>query len=184
MRRFNSWTGAMAATAAAVALALVSVPCADAQVGTQPTYQNPANRPNQPNQYQQRQDSAMHNDMSRKDACKASDIIGMNVRAKTGDDNIGEIKDLMISHDGRVEYVAVSFGGFLGVGDKLFAVPLEAIEFEKSGAPDTNEGFARIDVTEQTLRNKKGFDEDNWPAKADSSFRTASLQRPAETSSQ
>lgn len=181
MKRFNLWTGMTTAMAATLALALAFAPTAVAQVGTHPTNQSPANRPNQPNQYQQRQDSAMHRDMSHKHACKASDIIGLNVRAKTGDDNIGEIKDLMISHDGRVEYVAVSFGGFLGLGDKLFAVPLEAIEFEKAGAPDTDEGYARIDVTEQTLRNKKGFNEDNWPEMADSSFRTAKLQRPGNT---
>ncbi len=36
----------------------------------------------------------------------------------------------MIGPDGRVEYAAVSFGGFLGIGNKLFAVPLDAIHLE------------------------------------------------------
>jgi PRC-barrel domain len=121
----------------------------------------------------------MNRSMSDKQACKASDVIGMNVRAKNDDDNIGEIKDLMISHDGNVEYVAVSFGGFLGLGDKLFAVPLEAIEFVKTGE-DPSDSYARIDVTEKTLRDKKGFNEDNWPQKADQGFLTSGMRRQAE----
>lgn len=171
-KQFYAWTCTVAVAAAVVAAVLAGVPKADAQVGTQPTYQNPVTQPNQPTQYQQRQDATplMDRSMSAKQACKASDIIGLDVRPKSGDNNIGEIKDLMISHDGRVEYAAVSFGGFLGVGDKLFAVPLDAIEFEKAGARDAPETFARIDVTEETLRNKQGFDESNWPERADSSF--------------
>jgi hypothetical protein len=106
-----------------------------------------------------------------KHACKASDIIGMDVRAKAGDDEIGEIEDLMISHDGTVEYVAVSFGGFMGMGDKLFAVPLQAIHFDVP-ADDPDDAFARIDVSEETLKDKRGFNQDNWPEKADEGFLT------------
>ena len=162
---------------------LAGVPGANAQVGVPPTYQNPADQPSQPDQYQQRQDATTHSsDRSRNDkqACKASKIIGMDVRAKSGNENIGSVEDLMISHDGRIEYVAVSFGGFLGMGDKLFAVPLDAVEFEQTSERGQDEAFARIDVTEQTLRNKKGFDQDHWPEQADRSFLTSSSQRQAE----
>ena len=47
---------------------------------------------------------------------RASALIGMNVRGISGDDDIGEIKDIAIGQDGKVAYVAVSFGGFLGLG--------------------------------------------------------------------
>jgi len=97
---------------------------------------------------------------------KASELIGLNVRGQSGDDDIGSINDLMIGHDGKVVYAAVSFGGFLGLGDKLFAVPFEAIEVVKT----EDDLYARIDVTEETLKNMEGFDQDNWPAKANRTF--------------
>jgi hypothetical protein len=66
------------------------------------------------------------------------------------------------------------------MGDKLFAVPLDAMSFEKSTERGQDEAFARIDVTEQTLRNKKGFDQDNWPEHADGGFLTSGSQHQAE----
>ncbi|HVT26858.1 MAG TPA: PRC-barrel domain-containing protein [Lacipirellulaceae bacterium] len=101
-------------------------------------------------------------------AFKASEIIGMNVRGKSGNDKIGSIKDLMVRSNGRVVYAAVGFGGFLGAGEKLFAVPMNAIEFVK----DDNGSYARIDVTKETLKERTGFDKDNWPAVGDRSFLT------------
>lgn len=119
---------------------------------------------------------------------RASALIGMNVRGESGDDDIGEIKDIAIGQDGRVAYAAVSFGGFLGVGDKLFAVPFEAVEFVREDPDDLNDDdhFARIAVTEDQLRNRQGFNEENWPEEADESFlqsssrgRARQVERPA-----
>jgi hypothetical protein len=98
--------------------------------------------------------------------CKASEVVGMNVRGREGDDNIGSINDLVIGEDGRIKYAAVSFGGFLGMGDKLFAVPFEAIEWVKND----DGAYARVDVTEETLKERQGFNQDNWPAEADRTF--------------
>jgi hypothetical protein len=101
---------------------------------------------------------------------KASELMGMNVRGKSGDDGIGEVKDVVIGKDGKVDYIAVSFGGFLGLGDKLFAVPFEAIEFVDEGDNVGDEHYARIDVTEEALKSKPGFNEENWPDQPDVSF--------------
>jgi hypothetical protein len=108
--------------------------------------------------------------MSKTHAVKASDIIGMDVRAIGSDDTVGSINDLVIQKDGRVAYAAVSFGGFLGMGDKLFAVPVDAIEFVQVGEGADADVYARIDVSEQTLKNRQGFDQDHWPDEADTSF--------------
>jgi hypothetical protein len=115
-------------------------------------------------------DDKPHRQLSDKEACKASDLIGMDVRSAGGDETVGSIDDLVIRHDGRVAYAAVSFGGFLGMGDKLFAVPMEAIEFVKVGEGADADIYARIDVSEQTLKNRQGFDQNNWPAAADEGF--------------
>jgi hypothetical protein len=117
---------------------------------------------------------------------RASALIGMNIRGASGDDDIGEINDIAIGQDGSVAYVAVSFGGFLGLGDKLFAVPFEAIEFvrEDPNDPDDDDHFARIAVTEDELRNRQGFNEENWPEEADEGFlqslprRARQVERP------
>lgn len=99
-------------------------------------------------------------------AWKASELMGLKVRT-TGDEEKGKIKDLMIGPDGRVEYVAVSFGGFLGIGDKLFAVPLDAIHLEWK---DNKISHARVDVTEETIKQRKAFDENHWPEQGDRGF--------------
>ena len=101
-------------------------------------------------------------------ACKSSEIVGLTVRT-AGDQEKGKIKDLVIGQDGRVEYAAVSFGGFLGMGDKLFAVPWEAIHVVRN---NNKAEFARIDVTEDTIKNRQGFDQEHWPDRADPSFMT------------
>ena len=104
-----------------------------------------------------------HRDMNHAhNTCKASDVdgIGMNVRGLNGEDNIGSINDLVIGHDGRVEFAAVSFGGFLGIGDKLFTMPFESIDFVKTD----DDAYAHRRATEETLKEKKGFNQDDWPS--------------------
>jgi hypothetical protein len=71
------------------------------------------------------------------------------------------ISELMIDlDDGQIAYVVLSFGGFLGLGDKLFAIPWEALTF---GAEDQT---VILDVDKEVLKNAPGFDKDRWPANA------------------
>src|SRR5690348_5094968 len=58
---------------------------------------------------------------------KASDLIGKKVEDTEGK-KLGDIKDLVIDPmEGDIEYVVLDFGGFLGIGDKYFAVPWDAL---------------------------------------------------------
>jgi sporulation protein YlmC with PRC-barrel domain len=96
----------------------------------------------------------------------SSSITGTNVKNAEAKD-IGEIKDLMIDWDrGAVEYAVLSFGGFLGMGDKLFAIPLEAFEFNT----EDKEGRIVLNVDKERLKDAPGFDKDNWPSHADQEF--------------
>jgi sporulation protein YlmC with PRC-barrel domain len=80
-------------------------------------------------------------------------------------DNLGEIKDFMIDLDsGRIAYAVLQFGGFLGMGDKLFAVPWEALRLS------TEEHKFYLDVDKERLKEAPGFDKDNWPSSADRTF--------------
>jgi PRC-barrel domain len=102
-------------------------------------------------------------------AWKASEIIGLSVHTANNEEK-GKIKDLMMSGNGRVEYAVVSFGGFLGMGDKLFAVPLDAIHLEWK---DDKINYATVDVSEDSIKQRQGFDEKNWPEHADRGFMTS-----------
>jgi sporulation protein YlmC with PRC-barrel domain len=73
-------------------------------------------------------------------------------------EDIGKIEELMIDlQDGRVAYTVLSFGGFLGMGDKLFAIPWQALNLR------VHEHAFVLDVPKKTLENAEGFDKDNWP---------------------
>ncbi|MDQ1274939.1 MAG: hypothetical protein QG610_512, partial [Euryarchaeota archaeon] len=91
------------------------------------------------------------------DFLSASTLKGDKVVNGAGED-IGKIEELMVDlRDGRVGYVVLSFGGFLGMGDKLFAIPWKALQLR------LHEHEFLLDVPKETLENAKGFDKDNWP---------------------
>jgi sporulation protein YlmC with PRC-barrel domain len=90
----------------------------------------------------------------------ATTMLGDKVRNLAGD-TLGDVKELMIDLDtGRIAYAVLSFGGFLGMGNKLFAIPWEALTL------DTDEHAFILDVDTETLENAPGFDKDNWPDNA------------------
>jgi len=86
------------------------------------------------------------------------------VRNRNGDD-VGSLIEVMIDiPTGRVAYAVLSFGGFLGIGNKLFAIPWEIL------AVDEDRQCLVLDLDKQTLANAPGFDKDHWPDMADRSW--------------
>jgi sporulation protein YlmC with PRC-barrel domain len=80
-------------------------------------------------------------------------------------DKLGSIKELMLDiEDGKVCYAVLSFGGFLSLGEKLFAVPWNALTVDT-----VNKRFV-MDTDEERLKNAPGFDSDNWPNMADATW--------------
>ena len=95
----------------------------------------------------------------------ATSIEGLDVVNEAGE-NIGEIKDLMIElKTGNVAYAVLSFGGFLGFGEKLFAIPVEAFHFDSD-----NHDTVTLNISKDKLEDAPGFDKDNWPQHADYDF--------------
>ena len=91
----------------------------------------------------------------------ASTLKGDKVVNHRGDD-LGKIEEIMIDLDhGRVAYAVLSFGGFLGLGDKLFASPWQAF------AVDTAQKRLVLDANREILEKAPGFDKTNWPDMAD-----------------
>jgi sporulation protein YlmC with PRC-barrel domain len=80
-------------------------------------------------------------------------------------ENLGEIRDIMIDvPSGRVAYAVLSFGGFLGMGNKLFAIPWQALQLDAD-----NKRFI-LDMDKERLETAPGFDKDQWPSMADNEW--------------
>ena len=77
-------------------------------------------------------------------------------------EDLGKIEHLMIDlESGRIAYAVLSFGGFLGMGDKLFAIPWSALSV------DTVEHRFILNVDKGLLKAAPGFDKEHWPDMAD-----------------
>jgi hypothetical protein len=77
-------------------------------------------------------------------------------------EDLGKIEHLMVDlANGRIAYAVLSFGGFLGMGDKLFAIPWSALKV------DTVEKQFILNLDKEVLKSAPGFDKDHWPNMAD-----------------
>jgi len=102
-------------------------------------------------QSQQAGRSAIMRDM------RASELIGMNVRNSRGED-LGKINDVVLDvNNNRVHYAILSFGGFAGLGDKLFAYPVRMFQLGQDGRS------LMLNVSEEQLKNAPGFEDRRWP---------------------
>ena len=96
----------------------------------------------------------------------ADTLIGDGV-VNGDDDKLGDIKEIMLDmHTGQVAYAVLAFGGFLGMGEKLCAVPWQALHLDT-----TNHRFV-LDVEKERLKQAPGFDKDAWPDMADVGWAT------------
>jgi sporulation protein YlmC with PRC-barrel domain len=88
---------------------------------------------------------------------RASQLIGMEVRNAQGE-NLGEINDLVVDvNNERVHYAILAFGGFMGMGEKLFAYPVRVFSVGRDG-----EALV-LNVEKERLKQAPGFERDRWP---------------------
>ena len=81
------------------------------------------------------------------------------------DEKLGKIQDIMLDvNEGTIRYAVLSAGGFLGMGDRLFAVPWKALKLDKQNKR------LMLNVNAERIKNAPGFDKDNWPNMADASW--------------
>lgn len=84
------------------------------------------------------------------------------------DEKLGKIHDIMIDiSDGKIRYAVLTSGGFLGMGDRLFAVPWKALKHDAQ-----NRCFV-LDIDAERIKNAPGFDKDEWPNMADPSWNSS-----------
>jgi sporulation protein YlmC with PRC-barrel domain len=97
----------------------------------------------------------------------ANTLIGNEV-CNSDEEHLGEIKEIMIDTvEGTVAYAVLSYGGVLGLGDKLFAVPWNALRLDTA-----NKRFV-LDADKEYLKNAPGFDKEDWPSMADRQWGSA-----------
>jgi hypothetical protein len=91
----------------------------------------------------------------------AGTLIGDDV-VNGQEENLGDIKEIMLdTRSGQVAYAVLSFGGFLGIGEKLFAVPWQALRLDTA-----NKRYV-LDIDKERLKAAPGFDRDAWPDMTD-----------------
>ena len=94
----------------------------------------------------------------------ADTLLGNDVYNKNGDD-LGDIKEFMIDMaSGKIAYAVLSFGGLLGMGDKLFAVPWAALTL------DTANKRITLNVAKDALKEAPGFNQNRWPIMSDKTW--------------
>lgn len=102
--------------------------------------------------------------MTMQNALSASTITGDTVRNANGDD-LGTIEEIVLDLDrGRVAYAVLAAGGFLGMGEKFFAIPWDRLTVDM----DNKEVILNVD--KDLLQNAPGFDKDNWPDAKDNAW--------------
>ena len=95
----------------------------------------------------------------------AADTLQGDKVVNTAGENLGEIEDIMLDvPSGRIAYAVLSFGGVMGMGDKLFAIPWSALTL------DADRKCFVLDIDKDRLKNAPGFDKDHWPSMADTSW--------------
>lgn len=87
-------------------------------------------------------------------------VIGNKIVNPAGE-QLGNLKELVLDlEDGRIAYAVLSFGGLMGLGDKLFAIPWEALIL------NPKDHTFILNVEKEVLKEAPGFDKDHWPSNA------------------
>ena len=87
----------------------------------------------------------------------ATSIIGDKI-FNLQDEKLGSVKDIMIDvESGKIEYMVIEMGGFLGIGEKFFAIPFNMLKLDAK-----NQCFV-LNQDKAKLQEAPGFDKEHWP---------------------
>jgi len=93
----------------------------------------------------------------------ASDLKGNKIVNKSAED-LGTLEDYMVDLEtGRIAYAVLSFGGWFGMGSKLFAIPWYAFKMQLF----ENELRIVLNVDKEVLTKAQGFDKSQLPLSYD-----------------
>jgi len=112
--------------------------------------------------YAPRNESEIRSDHGLRPCNKASALLGMEVKNNTNE-KLGEVKDLVLDpQSGRIQYAVLAVGGFLGIGEKLLAVPMSALH-----PSATEERKLVMNASRERIAQAPGFTAASWPDVSD-----------------
>jgi len=98
------------------------------------------------------------------DDLSAENLIGRTVYSAT-DENIGEVGDVLLTSDNKVEGFILDVGGFLGMGEKQVAISPEKLDIR---ADADGELTVFTPFTKDQLEAQKEYSKESWDAERDS----------------
>ena len=94
----------------------------------------------------------------------ASGLQGTRVETREGE-AVGNVGELMLDIErGRIAYVVVAHGGFMGLGERLHAIPWCAL------TADPERHCLVLQADRDTFLAAPGFDKDHWPYTPDAAW--------------
>ncbi|CDX52033.1 PRC-barrel domain-containing protein [Mesorhizobium plurifarium] len=89
---------------------------------------------------------------------RAEELVGTTVYG-ANDAKVGEIGDVVLTKDGKVDAVIVDVGGFLGIGEKEVAVGMDKLSFmqDRSGSK-----YLYTNFTKDQLEAQPAYDKSTW----------------------
>lgn len=97
------------------------------------------------------------------DNIRSKELVGTTVYG-ANDSNVGEIGDVVLTKDGKVDAVIIEVGGFLGMGKKEVAVGMDKLSFmvDKNGKK-----YLYTNLTKDQLKAQPAYDKSTWADKRD-----------------
>ncbi|MBV8271584.1 MAG: PRC-barrel domain-containing protein [Cupriavidus sp.] len=98
----------------------------------------------------------------------AADTLEGNKVIDPSGEEIGTIDHIMLDIvGGRIAYAVLAMGGFLGIGEKLHALPWSALTL------DTRRKCFVLGIEKERIKASPGFDKEQWPTMANSEWATS-----------
>ena len=88
---------------------------------------------------------------------RASDLIGTRVYG-TKDEDVGEVSDIIVNRDKNIREALVDVGGFLGMGEKTVAMPMDDLRIMQA-ADDDDDLRVYVDATQERLENMRAYEQ-------------------------
>jgi sporulation protein YlmC with PRC-barrel domain len=96
---------------------------------------------------------------------RGTELIGKDVLSRSRED-LGTVDDIVIGKDGRANFLIISHGGVMGVGDSLIPVPFSAFNQQAASSDDN----VILNVDKQELKDAPSFASNEWPDFSDSAY--------------
>jgi sporulation protein YlmC with PRC-barrel domain len=95
---------------------------------------------------------------------RSQDLVGTTVYG-ANDERVGEIGDLVLTKDSKIDSVIMDVGGFLGMGEKEVAVGMDKLKFMEDKA---GKSYLYTNFTKEQLKAQPAYDKTTWTDKRDS----------------